>query len=334
MKIDNSEALHVVCGDSAGGTLRAALRLPKDRVLVNEDQLSCGPAPATSDLSHWRAVREEFLTSMYLDWTEFSLDQYSDNGLLSNMPRLAEGKPLIVWVAPSLGEQLLVAWLTILFDQMELDLSNIQVVQFEHLHPNREIGEIGELSPENIRQFSPEPRQLSAGEISEYRDAWKTYTSSDPADLVHLLSHEPSNRLLSAAMRQLVYRYPSAKTGLSKTDEELIMYAEMKGPKAARIIGYTMAYSDRRDPLGDSYLFYRLRKLSDQSLACPLVSVSGECKSIRSCEARLTDFGQQVLAGKADALQKNGIDDWIGGVHLTPSMPVPFRQGDSLLISQ
>jgi hypothetical protein len=31
---------------------------------------------------------------------------------------------------------------------------------------------------------------------------------------------------------------------------------------------------------------------------------------------RLTDTGQRVLAGQADQIAMNGIDQWIGGVHL------------------
>ena len=33
----------------------------------------------------------------------------------------------------------------------------------------------------------------------------------------------------------------------------------------------------------------------------------------------LTDAGRRVLAGEADHVALNGIDRWIGGVHLTPS---------------
>ena len=332
MTVDFHEALHVVFGDSAAGSLRVALRLERGRILVNEDPLSCGPAPATPDLSDWRSIRESFLKDIYQDWREFSLDEYADHGLLSNIDRLAETKQLVVWAAPSLPEQLLIARLTMLFDQMRLDFSNFYVVRIERLHPTQSIRGMGELAPEKIREFAPESSQLSDEQIDEYLAAWRAYVSSDPSDLLSFLRREPVNEVLSAAMKQLVHRYPSAKTGLSGWDEDLISYTAKKPGKASRIVGYTIGYSNDLDPLGDQYIFYRLRRLGDTRLECPLVSLAGECVNIRTCEAQLTEFGRDVLAGNANAIDANGIDDWVGGVHLHRADSVPLRRDDTLLI--
>jgi hypothetical protein len=37
---------------------------------------------------------------------------------------------------------------------------------------------------------------------------------------------------------------------------------------------------------------------------------------MRSCEVHLTETGGAVLAGRANAVELNGIDDWVLGVHL------------------
>jgi hypothetical protein len=36
----------------------------------------------------------------------------------------------------------------------------------------------------------------------------------------------------------------------------------------------------------------------------------------RAARLIVTDFGRKVIAGKADAIAFNGIDRWLGGVHL------------------
>ena len=41
----------------------------------------------------------------------------------------------------------------------------------------------------------------------------------------------------------------------------------------------------------------------------------------RTTALRLTDTGARVLAGDADHVRLNGIDRWIGGVHLRGSSP-------------
>lgn len=49
-------------------------------------------------------------------------------------------------------------------------------------------------------------------------------------------------------------------------------------------------------------------------------------------EVKLTALGRQVLAGEANQAQVNGIDDWIGGVHLCAEKGVTFREGDLLIL--
>jgi hypothetical protein len=47
----------------------------------------------------------------------------------------------------------------------------------------------------------------------------------------------------------------------------------------------------------------------------------------RTTGVRLTDTGARVLAGEADQIALNGIDRWIGGVHLQ-GQHVPWRWDD------
>lgn len=326
------QALHVVSSESAAGTLKVALGIPRNRLLISEDPLSYGPAPATDDLLDWRLIREKFLQGIYLDWPDFTMDHYSENGLLNNITSLAKDKPIIVWASPGLGEQLLIAWLTVLFDRLNLDFSRLLVIQFDFLKPNQAVRAVAELSPQYIQQNSPDARSLSGQEVDEYLQAWRTYTSSDPKDLMRLLSRKLDNSTLFNAMRQLVYRYPSVETGLCRHDEDLLRNTGTHGHVAARIIGQTMGASDDRDIPGDDYLFYRLQRLGQSYRSRPLLTLTGDCKSMRSCYAKLTEYGQEVLDGNPVDLQTDDIDDWIGGVHLRKEMNIPLRIKDELCL--
>lgn len=333
MKADLIKALHIISSNSAAATLKVVLRMPDHRVLIGEDLLAYGPVPAGNELIHWRLIREEFIGSIYLDCPEFSMDHYADNGWLGNDSRLAKEKPIIVWVSPKLGEQLLLAWMTVLFDHLKLDLSQLLIAQIEHLHPNQPARGITEISREDVKQALPEARPLSQQEIDEYQRAWKTYTSNDPVDLMRFLSRQSDNTPLFAAMKQLVYRYPSVETGLCVFDEDLLQNTQKHGPEAERIIAYTMGDKDGLDSPGENYLFYRLRKLGHPHRSRPLVTVNGNCRTINSCQAVLTAYGLQILEGRSDALEMDDIDDWIGGVHLDKTMNIPFRINDDLYLS-
>ena len=330
--IDLNQALHVVSGDSPAGLLKVALHLGRGQFLVNEDPISCGPAPATSDLSVWRSTREGFIKDMLVEWPDFSFSEYSDHGLLMNAERLGRETSVIVWAARGLPEQLLLAWTVFLYDRYALDMSNLRVAQFENLRPRQRVLGMGELSSENIRKFCPEPRQLNLDEVEDVRRAWRVYTSNDPEALSRYAAENGPMPSLHQAMSQLVHRYPDAQSGLGVWDERLLHYTLAKGPAAVRVIGYTIAYGDTLDVVGGDYLFLRLMALGRAELAAPLVSITGDARCMRGCEVKLTSFGNEVLAGEANHIETNGIDDWIGGVHLNDEEPVTFRQGDRLIL--
>lgn len=329
--IDLNRAVHLVGGDSVAATLRTALRLSRNQVLVNEDPLSCGPAPATDDLQVWRSVREDYLNDIYLEWPDFSFSEYADNGLFMNAERLRQEQAIVAGAGQGLPDQLLLAWIVFLFDRLNLDLSKLAIVQFEKLHPTQDVISVGEVSPENIRQHRPAPHRLDSEEVEELRRVWKVYTSDDPAALSSYVAENSPIPIAHRAVRELIYRYPDVRSGLGVWDERLLHYTSDKGPAAARVIGYTMGSSVSLDQQGDMVLFYRLIGLA--AARSPLVSLTGSRTTMRGCEVKLTSFGQDVLAGKANAVEENGIDDWIGGVHLGGEGHVTFRSGESLILS-
>jgi hypothetical protein len=83
------------------------------------------------------------------------------------------------------------------------------------------------------------------------------------------------------------------------------------------VIGFTMSETLDADLVGDAYLYARLLRLGDSDLAQPLVSISGDPASMRTCEVSLTPTGEALLAGRANAIALNGIDEWVLGVHLS-----------------
>ncbi|HTW30359.1 MAG TPA: hypothetical protein VMD76_01695, partial [Candidatus Sulfotelmatobacter sp.] len=76
----------------------------------------------------------------------------------------------------------------------------------------------------------------------------------------------------------------------------------------------------QKETVGDMLLFDMLREFVEAPY--PLLHLSspfvGKIKSWRfnGSALKLSDIGERVLAGKADAIELNGIDRWIGGVHL------------------
>ena len=86
------------------------------------------------------------------------------------------------------------------------------------------------------------------------------------------------------------------------------------------------------DAVGDWYLFSRLKNLARPSLAQPLLSLNALNLSMRETEVEITELGNEVLEERENMANVNGINDWVGGVHLdSASGHMWFRKDQDLL---
>ena len=205
----------------------------------------------------------------------------------------------VVWVSTIVPEQLLLARVSVLFDQLDLNPSNLMVAQFHKMAEGYVVRGVPLLSPEECCDH-PEPRNLSTAEHLELSRAWVAFTSSDPNEFASYVAHPGPISILHQAMCSLVLRYPHAKSGTSIWDERLLHYTLEAGPKAVRVLGFTLGNADGPDYVGDTYLFQRLMALASPNLQSPLVSVKGSRQSMRDCRVKLTPFGKQVLEGEVN----------------------------------
>ena len=76
---------------------------------------------------------------------------------------------------------------------------------------------------------------------------------------------------------------------------------------------------ERRPFLGDASFF----NCSWDLAVCeaPLLAIGDRQRPPGDRTVRLTAMGERVLAGQEDHVRLNGIDRWIGGVHLTGGSP-------------
>lgn len=330
-----SNAIHIVPGASAAGSVKQAHHFASEQILIGYDPMASGPVPLTTDLELWKSVRDEYWTGINVEYA-YVLNE--ENDLFHNIDRLKEDRPVVLWVASSIPEQLLAASVAYSYTELGLDVSNLSVVQVHVLNPKEKIfiriRHIAELSPEKVLSELQPPKPWTEDEIHEYRHAWFTYTSDDPAALREYLANPPKNEVLAKAMQRLVYRYPSNVTGLCAVDEEMLRQTSLQGPRAARIIGHSMGVLlDTEEFLGDGVMFHRLVQMSRNFCSSPLVSIDGDPTKMRECEVALTAFGENVLSGEANVLEVDPADDWIGGVHLTGLWPVPHRKENELIVS-
>jgi hypothetical protein len=310
-------AVHVINGDSAAGTFQQAISSSM-RSIVSRDILSVGPILPFADLQTWKDSRVRFWRAVVAHDPQVDL-RPAQNGIWENQEQLISAKRIYAWAATGNTDQFMVAFLLELMERLGTDPGKIELVEFQQVPPaGRRVLQMGELDVGQMRMHPP-PRELSMDEWMAYRGAWRVLTSDDPCKVMAFDGdHANAAPWLRLAIRHLLRRYPARATGLDFWDRALLENVRARGPRAARIVGYTMGeHMGGGDLIGDLYFFWRLLSLASAELPRPLLSMSGSGSSMQDTNVELTEFGTQVCDGKASAWPTNPIDYWAGGVHIS-----------------
>jgi hypothetical protein len=145
--------------------------------------------------------------------------------------------------------------------------------------------------------------------------AWSALRAGDPSGLGPVAaSRSPELRFLGEAFDRLGREYPSTRDGLSLTERRLLAAAAAE-PGATAAAAFTrMVEREPRPFLGDLFGFRILGRLA--AAPVPLVEADPPGGIAAGTRLRVTKAGRRVLAGEADHVALNGIDRWVGGVHL------------------
>lgn len=304
--------INVIQGLYAAGTFNQAMRPEPGELIAHGDVLSCGPLPPIRSIEEWTQLRKAYWDSIgpSKERRPFNAD------LLSNAAALRDADSIVLWLGIGAAEQLMFAWM-VQYLRLIGSRAQLHLIQFDHVgNANWPIWGTGLLKPEQMQQHPPaEP--VSAQTVTELERLWERVTSPDPAGLLAVMAekspHLPHGR---AALKLHLLRYPDYQTGLGRWESGLLQSTKKLGPRATRIIGEVMGTNYDVDLMGDAVLFSRLHNLARPDLPHPLVTLSGDPHDMRNCQVALTAAGESVLAGESNAVELNGIDDWVLGVHL------------------
>ncbi len=323
----SAKDLHIVPGSSPGGIL-CRLGISWGNMCVAEDDLSCGPLMSLENPDDFRKLR----------WQHCGKEEDADASERSHLrtpfipmdrlhtarDRVRSAKRIFLWLGTTLQEQLLFAWLVTVFKVLGIGTGPLQLLDLKS--PRQEFDRsIRTLGCENIRKMA-RWRRPAEGELASYEVAWQAVSNPSPEDLIAMSAPDLQHPVaLNEALHAFMARYPANDTGLNYWDRVILANCRQHGRKAARIIGETLAQDlQYPDWPSDGYRFDRLKRLGSDRLSHPLLTLTGDLSAMRFVEAAITDLGQKALVGEANFVALNGIDEWVGGVHLSARAGSPW----------
>jgi Domain of unknown function (DUF1835) len=282
-----------------------------------KDVLIAGPAPAVNG-SEWRRVRAEYLSQAY--WIEFDKCEADLLRQEEVFASSSEHDEVILWFESDLFCQANLLYVLNWFAHKDVAarLSLICIGEFPG-RPN--FRGLGELDPPELASLFDQRIPVSPVQLELATRGWQAFTSPDPRALERLRQTETDSLpYLNDALRLQLARFPSTRNGLNRVeskalqliDNGLVHFSEL----FPRLIDAEPLYG-----FGDWQFLHLLQRLTRGETPL-LTSVNGDAnRELSEVELpeqtfTITDAGKAVLHGTADSITLNGIDTWLGGVHL------------------
>lgn len=319
--------LHITNGDTAAERIRAVAL--DGSVLAWQDVLHEGPVPADLALEELSEVRARFIASQ--GWgrlEDVRAEFHRRDGVLVGF---RDHEEVVLWFEHDLYDQL---QLLQVLDWLAGQPWGATVVSLICIDAHPEVQPfhgLGQLDSAQVAALFPSREPVTAEVLQLARRAWRAFRAPEPSDLGALIAGPDVSLLpfLAPALLRHLEQFPGTRTGLSRTETAILEGAGHHGPRSVGDIYTAAQMSEEARFMGDATFWSYLDRLV--SAPHPLLRApAGEWQppgpgrsqvDFAAQYLTLTDTGEAVLRGEADHVALNGIDRWLGGVHLQGHQP-------------
>ena len=291
--------LHITNGDSTRIGLEGS-GLP-GRIQPWRDVLHDGPAPSRLPAERFRRVRSEFIGAggAFGPIDDIERGYAQEDAAVTNWDGRSE---MVLWFEHDLYDQLLLIRLLSMLPPGAAGKVTL-VCSDTYLGP---------LQPEQFPALFDRRRPVTADQIALGTRAWDAFGADTPDPIVGVAASNTSALpYLGAALRRLIEEYPSDLNGLARSEHQMLQ-AIATGARTGSEAFAASARMENAIFMGDLTFWGIAERLAGGP--SPLLTIGDVMKG----RVAMTPAGADVLAGRADAIALNGIDRWLGGVHLTP----------------
>lgn len=317
-------ALHLSNGDATdlAGTGLA------QHILFWRDVLHEGPVPAVGP-EELRRIRAAFLIGAGADDRGEGMDMFAERDRIVQAHRDGD---YVLWFEADLYDQLQIIQILTRLTELDVPAERTTLICIGE-HPGfARFGGLGQLTAEQLRRLpdTDAAARLTPAALELAVRAWTAFRAPTPAGLGAIAAtRSPELRFLGEAFDRLGREYPSTRDGLSLT-ERRVLAAIADGATDAGTTFSRAAAREVRPYLGDTWCFAILDRMA--GAPAPLVTIEPSGRPVdRRTRVQLTPTGERVLAGRDDQVSLNGIDRWIGGVHLNGQAGWRWDEGTETL---
>jgi|GEM_PF-433091 len=302
---DPGRYLHIFCIQLPALALRES-GVP-GTVMTWQDPLIEGATPAGVTEQQWLELRAQQLTEIFPTSAQAMQALQNMDRQLAEYTRYQE---VVLWFDACLYDQIILCRQLDWFAQQELGDTALSLICIGSYPGVPLFHGLGQLTHEQLAGLLPQRQTVTPAQTVLGVAAWQAYRSADPIAIERLLAQDTSALpYLAPALLKHLKRFPSVQNGLNRLEQEMLEL--VASGECRRFEQIFMRLSELEHPayFGSEYLADQLTALT--SGQHPLLS-----RDEVDASYSLTAEGEAVMRCQADWIARNGIDRWLGGVHL------------------
>ncbi|HET9216345.1 MAG TPA: DUF1835 domain-containing protein [Terriglobia bacterium] len=307
--------LHITDGESVAGTLRKSA--VTGAVSTYGDMMYEGPALADLGATQWREIRARFMSDA--DYASLEEARKYLQACQDTLSAYSQHEEVVIWLDHRLSNQLILVKVLDWFSRQNLGAVKLTLLCIGQIDGVTPFG-LGALEANQLLSLVDTRRPVTEAQFRTAQTAWRAFTSPNPKEIERFIRSDTSALpFVGSALRRHLEQFPSVHNGLSRTEQQALSFLNDKGALSGAQLFVAVQHMEEAVFMGDTS-FYRI--MSELSRApYPLVQMNNATQPHRA-ELAITETGRRVLAGEADHVKLNGMDRWLGGVHLSAGKPI------------
>lgn len=321
---EDGRVLHLRCGTDIRDKLAAAGF--RGDFLAFYDPLVHGPVPRCATLAEYLERRARYLgATLAPDYAGALADLRAQYAALE---RAADYATVCLWFEHDSWDQLILARLLAAFADEVARPPRLRVLSATGYPGVTPFRGLGQLWPAALVELWRDFEDVDEARLALGRAAWDALRAPRPAPLAALAaSGTPALPTLAIALRRHLRELPSRANGLGLAANLVLRALAERGALAAgRLFGVYTQYYEPLPYLGDTAFALLLERLS--GAAHPALGIAPAGADRWAARVALNATGRELLAGRADWIALNGIDEWLGGIHLDSARGMVYRRDE------
>ncbi len=314
--------LHIHNGDATANTARQT-SLPGEHFAWRESLIT-GPTPADMPPGEWRTMRARHLSNNYdVDVQQCVAELVAQDEKLA--AAISSQEEIVLWFEHDLFCQVHLVYLLDWFSSQNLLETKLSLICINEFPGKAGFRGLGELSAGELTSLFPARQAVTPAQLATANAAWRAYSADNPTAVTGFLQTDTKALpFLDLAFRAHLRRFPATSNGLGYTKFRALELIAV-GSRDFSSLFDRFSKSESIYGYGDAQFWLDLRELCDGPAPLAIVEdfeidvlqhqlLTPELAN--TAKFQITAAGEAVLAEEADFITLNGIDEWLGGVHL------------------